>query len=188
MNKVAVFLATGFEEIEAISIIDVLRRGGVELDIVSVSGMEFVEGAHGITVKSDALFFSIDFSDYELFVLPGGMPGTTNLAKHEGLCELLGNIFSEGKRIGAICAAPSILGELGLLEGKLATCYPGLEERLIGADLLNQDIVRDGNLITGRGAGVAMEFGLELLKDYLSNEEVLDLRKKLILQPLVDII
>lgn len=181
MNKVAVFLATGFEEIEAISIIDVLRRGGIELDIVSVSGMEFVEGAHGITVKSDALFFSIDFSDYELFILPGGMPGTTNLAKHEGLCELLKNVFGQGKRIGAICAAPSVLGELGLLEGKLATCYPGFEDQLVGANVINQDIVRDGNLITGRGAGVAMEFGLELLKDYMSNEEVENLSNKLVL-------
>ena len=181
MNKVAVFLATGFEEIEAISIIDILRRGGVELDIVSVSGMEFVEGAHGITVKSDALFFSIDFSDYELFVLPGGMPGTTNLSKHEGLCELLKNISAQGKRIGAICAAPSVLGQLGLLEGKLATCYPGVEGQLVGANVVDQDIVRDGNLITGRGAGVAMKFGLELLKDYLSNEEVEELSKNLVL-------
>jgi len=181
MNKVAVFLATGFEEIEAISIIDVLRRGGVELDIVSVSGMEFVEGTHGITVKSDALFFSIDFSDYELFVLPGGMPGTANLAKHEGLCELLKNVFEQGKKIGAICAAPSILGQLGLLEGKLATCYPGFEEQLLGANIINQDIVRDGNIITGRGAGVAMKFGLELLQDFMSNEEVLELSKKLVL-------
>lgn len=181
MNKVAVFLATGFEEIEAISIIDVLRRGGVELDIVSVSGMMFVEGAHGITVKSDELFFSIDFSDYELFVLPGGMPGTSNLAKHEGLCELLKNIFSQGKRIGAICAAPLVLGQIGLLEGKLATCYPGVESELIGANVINQDIVRDGNLITGRGAGVAMKFALELLKDYMSKEEVLELSRKLVL-------
>lgn len=181
MNKVAVFLATGFEEIEAISIIDVLRRGGVDLNIVSVSGMEYVEGAHGITVKSDSLFFSIDFSDYDLFVLPGGMPGTTNLAKHEGLCELLKNIFEQGKKIGAICAAPSVLGQLGLIEGKLATCYPGFEDELVGANVVNRDIVRDGNLITGRGAGVAMEFGLELLKDFLSKEEVLQLSKKLVL-------
>jgi len=181
MNKAAIFLATGFEEIEAISMIDVLRRGGLDLDIVSVSGMEFVEGAHGITVKSDALFFSIDFSDYELFLLPGGMPGTQNLAKHEGLCELLKNISLENKKIGAICAAPSILGQLGLLEGKLATCYPGVEEELIGASVINKDIVRDGNLITGRGAGVAIEFGLELLKDYLSNDEVNELGKSLIL-------
>ena len=181
MSKMAIFLATGFEEIEAISTIDVLRRGGVDLNIVSVSGMEYVEGAHGITVKSDSLFFSIDFSDYDLFVLPGGMPGTTNLAKHEGLCELLKNIFEQGKKIGAICAAPSVLGQLGLIEGKLATCYPGFEPELIGANVVNQDVVRDGNLITGRGAGVAMKFALELLKDFLSKDEVLELSKKLVL-------
>ena len=180
MSKAAIFLATGFEEIEAINIIDVLRRGGVDLHIVSVSGMEFVEGAHGIVVKSDALFFSIDYSDYELFILPGGMPGTTNLSKHEGLCALLKSVNEQNKRIGAICAAPIVLGQEGLLTGKLATCYPGFETGLAGANILDQDIVRDGNIITGRGAGVAISFALELLKDYMDKTEVQQLGKKLI--------
>jgi len=181
MGKAAIFLATGFEEIEAISIIDVLRRGEVKLDIVSVSGMEFVEGAHGIVVKSDALFFSIDFSEYDLFILPGGMPGSLNLAKHEGLCDLLLQIHQKGKHIGAICAAPSVLGQIGILEGHQATCYPGFEKKLTGAVVLDKDVVRDNNLITGKGAGVAMHFALELLKDYKSIDEVNELSEKLIM-------
>jgi 4-methyl-5(b-hydroxyethyl)-thiazole monophosphate biosynthesis len=182
MKKAVIFLATGFEEIEAISIIDVLRRGGIDLDLVSVSGMEFVEGGHGIVVKCDALFFSIDFKDYDLFILPGGMPGTTNLSKHEGLCALLKNANELNKKIGAICAAPTVLAQEGILEGKLATCYPGFEDALTGAKVINQDIVRDGNIITGRGPGVAMLFGLELLKDYLSIEEVKKHKEKLIMR------
>lgn len=180
MRKAAIFLATGFEEIEAITIIDVLRRGGVHLDIISVSGNEYVEGAHQITVKSDLLFFAIDYSDYELFVLPGGMPGTTNLIKHEGLSMLLQAEAEKGKRIAAICAAPSVLGELGLLEDKMATCYPGFEDQLGGAKVLNQDVVRDGNVITGKGAGVAFKFAAELLKDYLDKDEIENLMKKMI--------
>ncbi len=182
MSKAVIFMATGFEEIEAISIIDVLRRGGVELDIISVSGMEYVEGAHGIVVKSEALFFSVDYSGYELFILPGGMPGTANLAKHEGLCALLKDVHAQGKRIAAICAAPTVLGQEGILKGKMATCYPGFEDGLGEAQVLDQDVVRDGNVITGRGAGVAMTFALELLKDYMPVESVEKLRKKLVLR------
>ncbi len=180
MSKAAIFLATGFEEIEAVSIIDVLRRGGMELDIVSVSGMEYVEGAHGIVVKSDLLFFSIDFSEYDLFLLPGGMPGTANLSKHEGLCHLLKDVYEEGKLIGAICAAPTVLSEVGILEGKMATCYPGFEKECANVNFLDQDVVKDGNIITGRGAGVAMKFAFEILKEYMSLEEVDSLETKMI--------
>lgn len=180
MSKAAIFLATGFEEIEAVSIIDVLRRGGMELDIVSVSGMEFVEGAHGIVVKSDLLFFSIDFSEYDLFLLPGGMPGTTNLSKHEGLCQLLKDVHENGKMIAAICAAPTVLAQEGILEGKMATCYPGFEDQCENVQFLDQDVVKDGNIITGKGAGVAMKFAFEVLKEYNEVSEVEELEKRMI--------
>lgn len=180
MSKAAIFLATGFEEIEAVSIMDVLRRGGIELDIVSVSGMEYVEGAHGIVVKSDALFFSIDFSEYDLFLLPGGMPGTLNLSKHEGLCQLLKEVSEQGKHIGAICAAPSVLGQLRLLEERQVTCYPGFEDQCYGADMIDADVVRDKNLITGKGAGVAMKFAFEVLRWYKTEPEVDKLEKAMI--------
>jgi len=182
MGKVALFLATGFEEIEAVSIIDVMRRAGVELDIISVSGVEYVTGGHGIILKCDYLFFFIDFSVYDLFILPGGMPGTTNLSKHEGLCQLLVDVNAQAKRIAAICAAPIVLGQIGVLKGRMATCYPGFEDGLIDAKVLNQDIVRDGNIITGKGAGIAIDFALELLKDYLTVEEVKLLAERLILK------
>lgn len=180
MGKAALFLATGFEEIEAVSTIDVLRRGGIDLNIVSVSGMDFVEGAHNIAVKSDALFFSIDYDEYDLLILPGGMPGAENLRKHEGLCELLVKANDEGKTIAAICAAPYVLGELGILKGKQATCFPGYESSLEGAEVLEQDIVKDGNIITGRGAGVAVAFGLEILKLSKTEEDVRSLADKMI--------
>lgn len=180
MSKAAIFLATGFEEIEAISIIDVLRRGQIDLDIVSVSGMEFIEGAHGIIVKSEKLFFSIDFDEYDLFILPGGQPGTTNLSKHEGLCELLKKVDSQGKRIAAICAAPTVLGQEGILNGKKATCYPGCEEACVGAKTAGEDFVKDGNILTGRGAGVAMKFAFEILKETMSLEAVEKLEQAMI--------
>lgn len=179
MGKAAIFLATGFEEIEAISVIDILRRKNVDVEIISVSGMEYIEGAHGIFVKSDALFFSIDYSDYELFILPGGMPGATNLMKHEGLCELLKTSYENGKKVAAICAAPSVLGEIGILNGKKVTCYPGFEKQCIGAEIVDEDVVVDGNITTARGAGVAMEFGFTLLKAYCSDEEIEELKGKM---------
>lgn len=181
MGKAAIFLATGFEEIEAVSIIDVLKRGEVEIDIVSVSGNELVEGSHGIAIKSDQLFYDIDFSEYDLLILPGGMPGTINLSKHEGLCSLLKEFDEYEKNIAAICAAPTILGKLNLLKGKKATCYPGYEDELVGSILINSDVVKDGNIITGKGAGVAIKFSLEILKLYKDTYFIEKLRQSLIL-------
>lgn len=181
MSKIAIFLAVGFEEIEAISTIDVLRRGGVTVDLISVSGNLDVEGGHGITTRCDRLFYNVDYSEYDVLVLPGGMPGTENLKKHEGLLDLLPKFIEEGKKVAAICAAPTILGELGQLEGKEAICYPGYEESLKGAIISDKAVVTDGQIITGKGAGVAMTFGLEILKWFLSPEEVEALKAKLVL-------
>lgn len=182
MSRIAIFMAVGFEEIEAISTIDVLRRGGMEVELISVSGNEDVEGGHGISVKCSRLFYNVDYAEYDALVLPGGMPGTDNLNKHEGLIELLQKFVGEGKKVAAICAAPMILGQLGMLEGKEAICYPGLEEHLTGAHLSNQSVVRDGQLITAKGAGVAMAFGLEILKWFLPLDEVTTLKEKMILE------
>lgn len=178
--KVAVFLADGFEEIEAISIIDVLRRGEVDVKTISITERLNVEGGHGIIVQADHFFSDIEFNDYDVLVLPGGMPGTTNLGKHNGLCNLLKRFSIEGKKIAAICAAPSILGQLKLLEGKEATCYPGYEKQLTGGKFKNMDIVISDNIITGKGAGVAIDFALRILKWCKDDEYVENLRKKLI--------
>lgn len=182
MSKIAIFMAVGFEEIEAISTIDVLRRGGMEVDLISVSGNEDVEGGHGISVKCHHQFYNVDFEDYDVLVLPGGMPGTDNLNKHEGLTGLLPKVMKNGKKIAAICAAPMILGQLGLLEGKNVVCYPGFEEHLKGAIVSENSVVRDGHLITAKGAGVAISFGLEILKWFLPLEEVTSLQHKLMLE------
>lgn len=127
------FLATGFEEVEALAPVDILRRGGVEIKTVSVTGDLLVESAHGVAIKADLLFEDADLASADLLLLPGGLPGATNLNEHEGLRKALVGQNERGGRIAAICAAPLVLGGLGLLNGKKATCYPGFEKYLTGA-------------------------------------------------------
>ncbi len=158
------FLAIGFEEVEAIAPVDLLRRAGKEVQTVSVTGGKTVNGAHGIPVVADLLFEEADFSDAELLMLPGGMPGTTNLGAHEGLCALLKEQSAKGGRIAAICAAPTVLGALGILEGKKATCYPGCESGMSGAFPQTDTVVTDGNITTSKGPGTAVAYGLELVR------------------------
>lgn len=155
-----VILAEGFEEIEALAQIDVLRRAGIDVMSASVAG-EYVTGAHGITVKSDiTVDEALSLGDAQGVILPGGMPGTTNIAKSEKAVELIKKVNSQGGLVAAICAAPSCLGALGILKGKKATCYPGFENALDGAEILYDDVVADGNVITSRGPGTAIKFGL----------------------------
>lgn len=164
MKNVYVFLATGFEEIEALTPVDILRRAGMDVRLVSVSGSETVKGARNIEVKSDLLFDDIDKDFADILVLPGGMPGTTNLMNCKPLTELVTEHYNKGKHIAAICAAPTIFGKLNLLKGKNATCYPGMEDELIGANVCYESVVTDSNVTTSRGMGTAIDFSLELLK------------------------
>lgn len=182
MSKIAVFMAVGFEEIEAVSTIDVLKRGGMDVDLISVSGSLDVEGAHGISVKCDLIFYNVDYTDYDVIVLPGGQPGTDNLNKHEGILRLLPEFINEGKKVAAICAAPLILGGLGLLDGLDAICYPGVEPQLEGAHISYKSVVKEEQIITAKGAGVAIDFGLEILKWFLPLNEVAALRSSLVMQ------
>lgn len=163
--KVLVFLATGFEEIEAISIIDVLRRAEIDTNVVSIEKKLEVSGAHGIKIVADALIEEQQENNPVMLVLPGGMPGTTNLDNHSGLKALLKAHFEAGKSIAAICAAPLILGKLGMLKGKKVTCYPSFESYLDGANVLDATVVKDGNIITGKGPAYAIEFALALVAD-----------------------
>ncbi|MFA5046145.1 MAG: DJ-1 family glyoxalase III [Paludibacter sp.] len=163
--KAFVFLADGFEEIEAIAPIDILRRADVEVITVSVSAVKTVRGAHGISVIADQLFSEADFSIMDLLILPGGMPGTANLDAHPGLKKLIRTHIEQNKKTGAICAAPSIPGKMGLLEGKEAICYPGFENQLLGATLSEKKVVKSGEIITAKGAGVALEFALKLVEE-----------------------
>lgn len=178
--KMALFLAEGFEEIEAVAIVDVLRRGGVEVDMISVTASKQVAGAHQIVVLADCLFADANFSTYEMLLLPGGMPGTKNLKTHTALCKLLIEFHLKEKFLGAICAAPSILGELGILNGKQATCYPGFEKYLIGCTYVDQAVVRSDYILTGKGAGVAIQFGLEILRIFHDDEFVNELSVRMI--------
>ncbi len=176
MGKIAVFLAVGFEEIEAVTVIDILRRAGLEVDVISASGSDCVEGSHGIILSTDKLFYTVDYDVYDMLILPGGMPGTDNLNAHDGLKELLLRFNDRGKHIAAICAAPLVLGELGILDGRDAICYPGFEKRLKGAKISKDSVVRSKNIITGKGAGYADDFAFEILKDFIDEKEIRSLR------------
>lgn len=180
MKKTVVFLADGFEEIEGLTVVDLLRRAKIEVTTVSVMEGRSVTGAHQITVQADACFGDISYEDKDLLVLPGGMPGTTNLAAHKGLTELLVRFAEEGHMIAAICAAPSVLGELGLLEGKKAVCYPGFEEKLLGAEVTENKVEISGNVTTSRGLGTAIPFALALIRQMKGEEEAESVKKSII--------
>ncbi|MDR0833225.1 MAG: DJ-1/PfpI family protein [Candidatus Symbiothrix sp.] len=163
--KVFLFLATGFEEIEAIGTVDILRRGGLDVTTVSITDELQVLGTHNIPVSADEMFENVDFSSGDLLVLPGGGSGSENLGSHDGLKNLLKQYAGAGKKIAAICAAPMVLGGLGLLQGKRATCYPGYEETLRGATIVDAGVVKDGNIITGKGPGYTFDFALALVAE-----------------------
>ena len=182
MGKVSVFLADGFEEIEGLTVVDLLRRAEIEVETVSISGELKVTGAHQIIVEADKTFEEMVFENVYLLVLPGGMPGTLNLGKHKGLTELLKTHDSEGKQIAAICAAPSILGDLSILEGRCATSYPGFEGRLKGAVLSTDPVVVSENIITSRGAGTAIDFALSLIAQIKGEDKANEVKKSIIYQ------
>ena len=171
MKKAYLFFAEGFEEVEALTVVDILRRGKVNCITVSVSGDYDVTGSHGITIRADRLFDEKDLTDGEMLILPGGMPGTNNLKAHTGLDKLIREYDKAGKYLAAVCAAPTVYGEKGLLEGKDATCYPGLEAGLKGANTKTDSVVCDGQYITSRGMGTCIDFGLKLLS-ILEGEEI----------------
>ncbi len=161
---VLVFLANGFEETEAIAPIDILRRDGRKVVTVGI-GEEVITSSHGVTVATDTTEIdAVPDDEIEMIVLPGGMPGTLNLEKSRTVQDFIDYCAANGKYIGAICAAPSILGKKGMLKGRKATCFPGFEEFLEGAEFTGAPVEHDGNIITARGAGVALEFGLKLVE------------------------
>lgn len=165
-----VFLADGFEEVEAIAPIDVLRRCGLEIRTVGVTGAT-VTGSHAIPVQCDLTVESADLSDAEAVVLPGGMPGTINLKENPVVLNCVQSAYEQGKIVAAICAAPSILGEMGLLNGREAICFPGFEDKLTGAHLSASPVCQDGNIITAKGAGVALAFGARIAACFVGAEK-----------------
>lgn len=171
MANTAIFLANGFEEIEALTVVDMLRRKSILCDMVSINEEKNVAGSHGIKVLADKTISDISFEDYDALILPGGMPGTKNLEANGFLMSRFDSFYSENKLICAICAAPSIFGHRGYLKGKKATCYPGFETELEGANFVKEPVVKDGNVITSRGMGTAIEFGAEIVGEFLGEEE-----------------
>ncbi len=180
MKKIAVHLAEGFEEIEAVSIIDVLRRAELEVSIISITGNLEVSGSHRIKIGADLLFEDVDYSQIDMLVLPGGMPGAKHLKEHIGLAEQIVKFNDNGKPIGAICAAPLVLGNLGILKDIKATCYPGFEGELHGAIVTENDVELSGSVVTGKGAGVAIDFALKIVEMLKGKEEATQLAHKMI--------
>ena len=177
---IAVLFATGFEEVEALAPVDVLRRAGLNVVMTGVDG-ETVTGSHGIPVKMDAKIEEIDEEAVEAVVLPGGLPGTLNLEKSQAVQDLITHCAEQGKLIAAICAAPSILAHRGLLRGKTAISFPDFQKDLTegGAVLSESYVCEDGNFITARGMGVATQFGLKLVERLVSPEKAAELREKI---------
>lgn len=182
MKEVALFLAEGFEEIEAITVVDILRRADVSVRVVSLTGELTVSGSHKISILADCLFEKCDFITTDMLILPGGMPGTNGLDAHLGLRELLLNFAKQEKYLAAICAAPLVLGNLGLLKNKRATCYPGFENHLVGALLQEVKVVRDGMFITSKGPGTAIPFALKIVETLLGQKKVDELSHAMIIK------
>ena len=180
MAKTAIFLADGFEEIEALTVVDLLRRAGIEITTVSIAEDKQVRGSHDIRVEADALMKDIDFESLDMIILPGGMPGTNNLDSCEPLKAQIQKFADAGKKLAAICAAPRIYGKMGILKGKKASCYPGNEEHLLGADPQTLEVTKDGNFITSRGMGTAIPFGLAIIEEFQGKDAADDMAAKII--------
>jgi 4-methyl-5(b-hydroxyethyl)-thiazole monophosphate biosynthesis len=180
MKRAAIFFATGYEEIEALTVVDLLRRADIEAECVSIDNEKSVKGSHNINVSMDSGIEDIDFGSFDILVCPGGMPGTLNLEACKKLTDNIRKFNEEGKLIGAICAAPSIFGHMGLLQGKKACIYPGMEAELKGAEVVYDKVAKAGNIITSRGMGTAIEFGLEIVAALVGRETADKLGKSVV--------
>ena len=171
MKKVYVFLADGFEDVEALIPVDVLRRGGVEVVTVSITDFPLVQSAHGVNIEADVMIEQCDFSDADLLFLPGGMPGASSLFANKEVCKALVDQYAAGKKVAAICASPAVvLAPLGILDGKRATCYPGFEQALADATYTADLVTVDGNITTGEGPAAAFPFAYELLSQLVNKQ------------------
>lgn len=180
MKKIGIFLADGFEEIEGLTVVDILRRAGMEAKMISIMERKEICGSHKISVQADALFEDVDFAQLDGVVLPGGMPGTLNLGAHAGVNEIIKSFAREGRLVAAVCAAPSVLGQAGLLQGRKATCYPGYEDKLTGAEVIYDEVAEAGNIITSRGMGTTIAFALRITAYLAGEEKAQELAEKII--------
>lgn len=178
MSKVNMYFATGYEEVEALTVVDLLRRVGIETNMVSITNEKTVTGSHGITVTMDKVFDEAGEAD--MIILPGGMPGTTNLLACDKLTDMIKDYYNKGRYIAAICAAPTVFGKLGLLKDRRATCYPGMEDELFCEEALEDAVVMDGKIITSRGLGTAIDFALAIITALMDDEVATDLAGKIV--------
>jgi 4-methyl-5(b-hydroxyethyl)-thiazole monophosphate biosynthesis len=179
MSKVTVFIADGTEEVECLTIVDLLRRAGIDVRLVSIMESQTVVSSHKVTIVADGQFDTEDYSDSDMLFIPGGMPGVTNMLAHQGLKDLIKKFYAEGKRLGAVCAGPSVLGQAGVLEGKKATCFPGWEDKLNCGEYTGALVETDGPVITGRGLGACIEEGLEIISILKDDETAADIKRRI---------
>ncbi|MFW6351158.1 MAG: DJ-1 family glyoxalase III [Bacteroidota bacterium] len=180
MKKAAIFIAPGFEEIEALTPADVLNRAGADVELISITEDKNVTGGHGLTIVCDRVFEGKPIEEKDIIILPGGIPGARNLQEHSLLTSLIKTYDNNKQWIAAICAAPMILGEMGILAGRKATCFPGFEHHLKEAHHYPVPAITDGHIITGRGIGAAMEFSIEIIANLYGPKKAAELREKMV--------
>ena len=180
MAQACIFLATGYEEVEMLTVVDMLRRAKISIDMVSITDQKEVTSSHNVTITADKILSEVNFDEAEMLILPGGIPGTPNLRACDLLCEKLKEFAANGKKVAAVCAAPTVLGELGILAGKKATCYPSFADKLATGDYVKLPVVTDGNVITSRGMGTAIEFALAIVEYFSDHETAVALGDKFI--------
>ncbi len=184
MKKAGIFIAPGFEEVEALTAADVLKRADADVELISITEDKSVSGNHGLTIVCDRVFEGKPIDEKDILILPGGMPGAKNLQDFAPLINLIRDYDSRQKWIAAICAAPMIIGEMELLKNRKATCFPGYEHHLKGSHFYPVPAITDGHIITGRGVGAAMEFALEIVANLYGHETASQLRQKMVVPDL----
>ncbi len=184
MKKALMLFADGYETVEALMVVDILRRGGVEVTMASITEEDYVRSSHDVMVEMNAVLGDVDCMEYDAVILPGGMPGTINLGESEAVKKVVMAMNEAGKIISAICAAPGVLGKYGLLEGKKACSYPDHECNLLGANVVREPVAIDGNIVTSRGLGTAEEFAFALLGILEGEEKVAAIKEAIIYQEL----
>lgn len=180
MSKVYIFLADGFEDIEGLTVVDLMRRAEIDIRTVSIKETKEVQTSHSISLKTDSVFSETDFSDADMLVLPGGMPGTRYLGEYKPLTDLLTKFYEKGGKIAAICAAPSVFANLGFLEGRTATSYPSFMDKLHGAVTTEDAVAVDGNVTTSRGLGTAVDFSLSLISQLEGAEKAREIAESIV--------
>lgn len=180
MSKVYIFLADGFEDIEGLTVVDLMRRAGIDIQTVSIKETNEVVTSHGISLLADGVFSETDFSDADMLVLPGGMPGTRYLGDYKPLTDLLTDFYNKGGKVAAICAAPSVFAGLGFLQGRKATSYPSFMDKLTGAVTTEEPVAVDGNVTTSRGLGTAIDFALSLIAQLCGGEKAAEIAESVV--------